>query len=162
MSTSLTFSDYRKPRALLLLGILFLVVVGVGPLIGMTTAPGAWFAGLVKPRFNPPSWVFAPVWFTLYVLIAIAGWRTFLVAPRSTAMVLWVVQMPFNWAWSPVFFLAHAPWLALVIVSGLLLLLCAFVSTAWSEDKISSILFMPYAAWVTFSTYLNLSIASLN
>ena len=52
------------------------------PLIGIATAPADWYAGLAKPPFNPPNWIFAPVWFVLYVLMAIAGWRTFLRAPN--------------------------------------------------------------------------------
>lgn len=62
-------------RVLTLLAFLVLVVGG-GVAIGFTTAPGDWYAGLVKPSFNPPNWIFGPVWTVLYVLIAIAGWRT--------------------------------------------------------------------------------------
>ena len=64
--------DIKQPRALVTLMVFLVVVIGVGAIIGTQTAPGAWYAGLEKPRFNPPNWIFGPVWFTLYVLIAIA------------------------------------------------------------------------------------------
>ncbi len=64
--------------------ILFLVLVlGGGLAIGFLTAPGEWYAGLGKPGFNPPNWLFAPVWMVLYVLIAVAGWRVWRTGPRT-------------------------------------------------------------------------------
>ena len=106
MST-LTFSDLRTPRALGLLALFLAVVIGVGAILGVATAPGEWYAGLQKPPFNPPNWVFGPVWFTLYVLIAVAGWRTFMAGPTSRAMQLWFGQMALNWLWTPVWFSLH-------------------------------------------------------
>ena len=161
MST-LTLSDYRNPRALVLLGAFLLVVIGVGAVIGINTAPGPWYAGLEKPPFNPPNWLFAPVWFTLYVLIAIAGWRTFLAAPQSLAMKLWVAQMLLNWIWSPVFFLGHVLWPAGAIIVAILATILAFIGVTWRRDRTSARLFVPYAAWVAFATLLNLSLAVLN
>ncbi len=95
MST-LALSDYKTPRSLITLGVFLAVVIGVGALIGASTAPGAWYEQLDKPPFNPPNWLFGPVWFVLYVLIAIAGWRTFLSEPRGLGMKLWVGQMLVN------------------------------------------------------------------
>ena len=93
--------------------ILFLLlVVGGGLVIGYLTAPGDWYAQLAKPAFNPPGWVFAPVWTTLYVLIAISGWR---VSRRQeghstrTSIRLWWIQLALNFLWSPVFF-RNAPY----------------------------------------------------
>jgi benzodiazapine receptor len=161
MSTQ-TLSDYRKPRALLLLGAFLLVVIGVGAVIGINTAPGEWYAGLDKPPFNPPNWLFAPVWFVLYVLIAVAGWRTFLAAPQSLAMKLWMGQMLLNWIWSPTFFLGHALWPAGVIIVAILATILAFIAATWRTDRPSALMFVPYAAWVGFATVLNLSLAVLN
>src|SRR5690554_3545525 len=83
----------NSPRSWLTLAVFLAVVIGVGSLIGILTAPGEWYAGLDKPPFNPPNWIFGPVWFVLYVLIAIAGWRTFMRNPGGLAMKLWGGQM---------------------------------------------------------------------
>jgi tryptophan-rich sensory protein len=161
MST-LTFSDLRNPRALGLLALFLAVVIGVGAVIGISTAPGEWYAGLNKPPFNPPNWVFGPVWFTLYVLIAIAGWRTFMTEPNGTAMKLWFGQMALNWLWSPVWFSLHLIWPAFIVILLIDGAVLAFIANRWSRDRLSAALFAPYAAWVLFASLLNLSIAILN
>ena len=72
-----------------------------------------WYAGLVKPSFNPPNWVFAPVWTTLYVLMAFAVWRVLRLrrrtAMRRVGLALFFVQLALNAAWPPIFFGLHAP-----------------------------------------------------
>src|SRR5688572_29520143 len=82
------------------------VVLGGGMLIGSVTQPDAWYVALTKPSFNPPDWIFAPVWAVLYLLIALAGARTF---ERGTGFSLWLGQMVLNFAWAPVFFGLHQP-----------------------------------------------------
>lgn len=138
------------------------VVLGCGMAIGYLTLPGAWYAALAKPSFNPPNWVFAPVWSTLYVLIAVAGWRVFMREPRGPMMTLWLAQMALNFAWSPVFFGAHAIGFALVIIVALLASIVAFIAVAWPRERIAAMLFVPYAAWVGFATLLNLRLWMLN
>lgn len=161
MST-LTFSDLRKPRALGLLALFLVVVMGVGALVGISTAPGEWYAGLNKPPFNPPNWIFGPVWSTLYVLIAVAGWRTFMGEPNGTGMKLWYAQMVVNWLWSPVWFGLHLIWPAFFVILVIDALVLAFIANRWSRDRLSAWMFVPYAAWVLFASALNLSIAILN
>jgi len=146
----------------MVLVLFLLVVIVVGGLIGIANVPGPWYQSLAKPPFNPPNWVFAPVWFTLYVLIAIAGWRTFEAAPRSARMVLWGGQMLLNWTWSPVWFTLHALWPAFAVIAAILLLILAFIASSWRRDRVSAVLFIPYALWVSFASALNLSIALLN
>ncbi len=148
-------------RILLLIGFV-VVVLFVGMQIGIANAPDAWYQALVKPSFNPPNWVFGPVWSVLYVCIAVAGWRTFLSGPRSVEMRLWVLQMVLNWIWSPVWFTLHAPWSAFVIISLIWLVILAFTFRSWRADRISAMLFLPYLAWVSFASVLNFSIAYLN
>jgi tryptophan-rich sensory protein len=105
--------------------------------------------------------VFAPVWTILYVLIAIAGARTF-ARGRGRGFALWLAQLALNFAWSPVFFGLHRPVAALVIVGALLATIVAFIATQWATDRPSALLFVPYAAWVAFATLLNASIVALN
>jgi translocator protein len=161
MST-IALPDYLAPRSLLLLGAFLIVVVGVGAFIGINTAPGDWYAALNKPPFNPPNWLFGPVWFALYVMIAVAGWRIALLAPDGSAMKLWFAQMVLNWIWSPVWFSLHLLWPAFIVIAAMLLLILLFIWQAWRLDRTSAALFIPYAAWVAFAGTLNLSIAVLN
>lgn len=154
--------DYRSPRTLVVTAIFIVLVVGVGAVIGTQTAPDAWYQALAKPPFNPPNWLFAPVWFTLYVMIGIAGARVFLRDPVSPAMMLWGGQMLLNWAWSPTWFSLHLLWPAFAIIIAILALIIAFIVTNWKTDRPSALLFLPYAAWVAFASTLNLSIAILN
>jgi tryptophan-rich sensory protein len=161
MST-VTLSDLRNPRAVGLLVLFLAVVIGIGAVVGISTAPGEWYAGLNKPPFNPPNWIFGPVWFTLYVLIAVAGWRTFMSEPNGIGMKLWYGQMVLNWVWSPVWFGLHLIWPAFVVIVAIDALVLAFIANRWSRDRTSALLFVPYAAWVLFASLLNLSIAILN
>lgn len=153
---------WNTPRSWLILAVFLAVVIGMGSLIGISTAPGEWFASLDKPPFNPPNWLFAPVWTFLYVLIAIAGWRTFLRDPGGPAMKLWFGQMVLNWVWSPVFFTLHWLWPAGVVILAILVLILAFIARSWREDRVAAWLFVPYAAWVGFASILNLTIAIMN
>jgi len=140
----------------------FLVVMlGGGLAIGSVTRPDAWYAALAKPPFNPPNWVFAPVWSLLYVMIAAAGARTYLRGPNG-GLALWAAQVVLNFAWTPVFFGLHRPDLALVIIVALLAVIAAFIAVRWHADRVSAVLFLPYAAWVAFASVLNASLVVLN
>lgn len=157
----------RKRSSMRMTSIISLVlfvalVLGGGTLIGVSTAPGDWYAALAKPSFNPPNWIFAPVWSTLYVLIAVAGWRIWRHARASTAMGLWWLQLVLNFLWSPVFFSAHQIGAALAIIVTLLAAIFGFIVTAWRRDRVAALLFVPYAAWVAFASLLNASILMLN
>ncbi|MGG2477542.1 TspO/MBR family protein, partial [Rhizobium sp. BR5] len=85
-------------------------------LIGVNNVPGEWYQSLQKPFFNPPNWIFGPVWTTLYVLIGIAGARTWISKLMGTRMRLWFTQMVLNFLWSPIFFGMQSPTGALVII----------------------------------------------
>ncbi|NOD99633.1 MULTISPECIES: TspO/MBR family protein [unclassified Ruegeria] len=146
-----------------LIRIAFLVLMlGGGILIGILTAPGDWYAQLSKPAFNPPNWIFGPVWTALYVLIAMAGWRQFEADRSSAAMKLWWAQMGLNFLWSPTFFVLQMPWVAFVVIVALLAVIFVFIARVRNSDPVSALAFLPYCAWVAFATALNLSIAILN
>lgn len=138
------------------------LVLGGGFLLGLLTTPGEWYAGLAKPAFNPPPWLFAPVWTVLYVMIAVAGWRTWQRDRSSLAMTFWWVQLGLNFLWTPVFFTAHMVGLALAIILLLLAAIIGFMAASWRQDRATAWLFLPYAAWVAFATLLNGSIYTLN
>lgn len=140
------------------------VTVGVGLLIGALTRPDTWYAALAKPSFNPPNWLFGPVWTILYVLIGTAGALVWARA-REIGMLplaLWGAQMAANYAWSPTFFGLHRIDLALAIISFLLMAIVAFIAATWRRGRLAALLFVPYAAWVGFATVLNAAFLSLN
>jgi tryptophan-rich sensory protein len=149
-------------RPYLTLALFVVLVLGGGTLIGFMTLPGDWYAELVKPSFNPPNWVFAPVWTLLYLIIAIAGWRTWQRGSRTAPMTAWFIQLGLNFIWSPVFFGAHRIGLALAVIVALLAAILSFIVTAWPRDHVASWLFVPYAAWVAFATLLNAALWHLN
>ncbi|PPJ48102.1 tryptophan-rich sensory protein [Rhizobium sp. KAs_5_22] len=138
------------------------VVVGLGILSGVSNMPGEWYQSLEKPFFNPPPWIFAPVWTALYVMIAIAGARIWLVAPASAAMQIWFAQIALNMLWSPTFFGLQATGLALLLIVALLVAILGFIWKAGPLDRLAGLLFLPYAAWVGFATLLNASIFLMN
>lgn len=154
--------DLRSPRSWAVTVAFIVVVCAVGGVIGVNSTPDAWYQALNKAPWNPPNWIFGPVWFTLYVLIGIAGARTFLRAPSGSAMMLWGGQMLLNWAWSPIWFRLHAPWPAFVVIVTIFALIVAFIAASWRPDRVSAWLFVPYALWVAFASTLNLAIALLN
>lgn len=143
------------------LALFLILVVGGGLAIGYLTLPGPWYAHLTKAEFNPPNWVFGPVWTLLYVMIAIAGWRVWM-RGGGAAMTVWWVALALNFAWSPVFFAAHQIEAALAIIGLLLLAVVVFIALAWRKDRAAAWLFVPYGLWVAFATALNAAIAMLN
>lgn len=142
---------------------LFLIgVVGLGWLIGATNLPGAWYESLHKPPFNPPNWIFAPTWTVLYVLIAIAGWRTWRQEINGLALQLWLAQMLLNFLWSPIVFRLHQLALGLAVIVTMLILILTFIILQRRENRVSALLFIPYALWVAFAALLNYSLYRLN
>jgi translocator protein len=139
-----------------------IAVVTIGILIGITNLPGSWYAQLVKPAFNPPNWVFGPVWTVLYAMIGFVGARTWLARRSKPAMKLWFAQMALNFAWSPLFFGLNLMDAALVVIIGLWISILLFIRTSWKQDRLSAALFLPYLLWVTFATLLNVSLIALN
>jgi benzodiazapine receptor len=130
--------------------------------MGSLTPPDDWFALLNKPAFNPPGWLFVPVWTALYIFIAIVGWRWWQRDRSSTAMRLWYGQLALNFQWSPIFFSAHQIGAALAVILLLLLTILAFICATWRRDQLAGWLFVLYAAWVAFASFLNVTIFALN
>lgn len=144
------------------LGAFIILTLAIGMVIGIVTQPGEWYAALNKPVFNPPNWIFAPVWTTLYALIGVVGWRTWTYRRESAAMRFWFTQMALNFVWSPVFFGLHLPVLALAIIIMTVFAILAFIISSWKSDAASALLFLPYLAWTSFAAVLNAAITILN
>ena len=128
-----------------------------------------WYPTLEKPPFNPPSWVFGPVWSALYVAMATAAWRVWRAKDdgadedavrRSTT--LYGVQLALNSAWSLLFFGLRSPGAALAEIGVLWAAIVAWYRSAGAIDPPSRWLILPYIAWTTFAALLNASIWWLN
>jgi len=127
---------------------------------------GGWYAGLEKPWFAPPNWVFGPVWTTLYLLMGIAlflVWRKGLERPDvRQGVILFGVQLAFNAAWSLIFFGLQSLFAGLVCIVILWVLILATLIQFWKIDRIAGALLIPYIAWVSIATALNYGIMVLN
>lgn len=157
-------SRMRDFCGLLVFLILCFAVSGIS---GIVTADsvGTWYAALNKPFFNPPNWIFAPVWTALYAMMAIAAWRIWRVGGLETAagsLTLFGLQLLLNFLWSMIFFGTHAPGYALAEIIVLLAAIIATMIAFWRHDRFAGLLFAPYAAWVAFATVLNAAIWRLN
>ncbi|MEO7934729.1 MAG: TspO/MBR family protein [Dokdonella sp.] len=141
--------------------VFFVLVAGVALIGGMST-PDAWYAGLQKPSFNPPNWIFGPAWTLLYALMAIAAWRVYRVAGFGLAIGLWLAQLLVNAIWSPLFFAMHRIDLALFDIVLLDVLVIATIAVFFRRDRIAGWLMTPYLAWIAFATTLNAAIWTLN
>ncbi len=140
---------------------------GIGLLGGLWTGSEIprWYRTLTKPSFNPPSWIFGPVWTTLYLLMAIAAWLVFNASAssaRTLGLTLFLVQLALNLAWSWIFFRKHALGAAALEAS---ILWCTIGATTVLFSQVSAPaawLMAPYWAWVTFASVLNATIWHLN
>ena len=149
------------------LGIFLLCTfaVAVSASVFTSSSVNTWYRQLRKPRINPPNWIFAPVWTTLYSLMALSAWLVWRNAgwgAGRVALSLFFVQLSLNGLWSALFFRLHRPGWAVVEI---VLLLAAIILTAIASLPISKLAFcflLPYAAWVAFAGFLNFEIWRLN
>jgi tryptophan-rich sensory protein len=145
-----------------------LVFVFIALLVGATatffTEPAipTWYAGLAKPSFTPPNWVFAPVWTTLYVLMGVAASRVWKQTGFGLEIQAWSAQLGLNFLWSALFFWQHRIGLALADMAALWLLLLATLILFWRRDRLAGLLLVPYLAWTGYAFALNLAIWRLN
>ncbi|MDO3641140.1 TspO/MBR family protein [Mucilaginibacter sp. L3T2-6] len=148
--------------------ISILITLTIGFTASLFTRPqiAGWYSMLNKPSFNPPNWLFAPVWTSLYVMIAIAAYLVWERRDKSRVyvitVIIYVVQLALNFSWSLIFFGAHAILPALIVV--LLLWVSIILNIRWFNkfSTTAAWLLVPYLLWVSFATALNLSIYLLN
>lgn len=144
-----------------------LPVVVVAAIGAAVTAPAidSWYATLAKPSFNPPNWVFSPVWTILYALMALAVFR---ISRDGTdkadrvALQFYSLQLALNLLWSVAFFGLQQPGIALIILTILDLFVLLTLLAFGQRDRLAGYLLLPYLAWVLFATALNIGIVRLN
>ncbi|HLH95670.1 MAG TPA: TspO/MBR family protein [Xanthobacteraceae bacterium] len=150
------------------LAVLASLVVATASLLGqISTYPNLapWYANLAKPWFNPPDWIFGPVWTLLYVLMAFANWRILRLPPssdRTRALSLFFGQLALNAAWSWMFFAAHSALLGLIDIIPQLALIIITAAAFYRIDRIAGLSLIPLAAWVGYAILLNFAIWRLN
>ena len=137
------------------------VASGIG---GFTTAnfKEPWYSEIILPSFNPPSWVFAPVWTTLYVLMSISIWRCWITIFDQKILNIYFVHLFFNATWSIIFFGLHQIELALLNLIIILVFIFVLMKIYLKENKLSFYLTLPYFFWTSYALILNISIALLN
>ena len=143
----------------------WLAVAFTAAAVGGLFLPGDWYAGLQKPAWNPPNWIFGPVWTLLYTMMAIAAWLVWRrggFVRHQKALCLFLLQLCFNALWSPLFFGMHQPMLAFVDLVVLWLLLLGTVAAFWKTSRVAGTMLLPYLAWVTFAGALNWTLWKLN
>ena len=154
----------RDAASLLAFIALCLAVAAAGGAVTASSV-GTWYAGLAKPSFNPPDWVFGPVWTALYLMMAVAGWRVWRrrgVSGVRPALGVWTLQLVLNLCWSLVFFGARLIGAALVEIAVLFAAIVATALLFWRIDRVAGALLVPYAAWVAFAALLNAALWRLN
>lgn len=150
------------------IALAFLPVIAASALAQAVTMPSipTWHADLVKPSFNPPNWVFGPVWTALYLMMAYAAFRI-LSLPRETpgrsaAMTAFYVQMALNAGWSCAFFGLQSTLAGLIVIVPLWLAIAETMRRFLPLDRTAGLLFVPYLAWVSYAAALNAAFWWLN
>jgi len=165
MSVQAVKTPSTEPWRLALALAGWLVLCFAAASLGGLFLPGEWYASLKKPSWNPPGWVFGPVWSTLYAMMAVAAWLVWRRggwAARRRPLTLFLVQLPCNAAWTPLFFGWHRPGLAFVDIVLLWLAIVATVVAFRPVSRAAAWLLAPYLAWVSFAAVLNFTLWRLN
>jgi tryptophan-rich sensory protein len=145
--------------------IAFLLAIAVGGIGGAVTEIGPWYFSLIKPTWQPPDWAFGPIWTLIYITTGIAGvraWRLGDTRQRRLFLIALLINCALNVLWSLLFFKMQRPDLALIEVVTLWLSIVPLILLPLRYSPRSSLLMLPYLAWVSVAAYLNLTIVRLN
>jgi tryptophan-rich sensory protein len=158
-------SQTMKNSLLLIACIGGVIFLGVLPSYFTMDAIQNWHAYLNKPSFNPPNYLFGPVWTLLYTLMGITLYRIIQSTDKTwkqKALLLFGIQFMFNFLWSFIFFGLHQMAWALVDIVFLLIFIVLMVFHLYKQDKVAAYLNLPYVLWVSFATVLNLTFILIN
>jgi benzodiazapine receptor len=144
-----------------------LITVGIGSLGGLFTYPeiASWYAGLQKPSFQPPNWLFGPVWTMLYILMGVSLyliWKQPESELRNKALTVFAIQFTLNFCWSLIFFNQHQIGWALIEIIAMWICILLTIVQFGKLSTLSAWLLVPYISWVSFATILNAAIWKLN
>ncbi len=143
----------------------WLALCFLAPLSSIWARPDSWYAALVKPSWNPPGWVFGPVWTTLYILMAVAAWLVWRRGGwrgQRRALSWFCAQLALNALWTPLFFGLHRIDLALGEILLLWVAILATIGAFARSSRVAAWLLAPYLAWVSFATFLTFTLWNLN
>ena len=121
-----------------------------------------WYSEIILPSFNPPSWVFAPVWTTLYIMMSLAIWRVWIKLSDKKILEIYLYHLFFNATWSVIFFGFHLIELALFNLIIILFFIIKLMRIYFEKERFSFYLMVPYLLWSSYAFILNLTIAILN
>ena len=122
-----------------------------------------WYSMIVKPSFNPPEWVFAPAWITLYIAMSVAIWLIWINPQRKEKIIyIYFIHLIVNASWSIAFFALHQILVSLIIIGLIIFFVAWLIKLYYPINKISALLMIPYIAWLCFAFILNYSIFTLN
>jgi len=144
---------------------IILLITLVAPAIGgyaTSTFKEPWYSEILLPSFNPPSWVFAPVWSSLYLMMSLAVWKIWINTFDTKILKIYFVHMFFNSSWTVVFFGFHQIGLALFNLVIILIFIIILMKEYFRKDKISFYLMVPYISWSSYALILNTAIFILN
>ena len=145
--------------------ILILLITSLASVIGgftTTSFKEPWYSEIILPSFNPPSWVFAPVWTTLYIMMSISIWKIWINSFNSQILKLYFIHLFFNGTWSIVFFGFHQIGLALINLVVILIFIVLLMKSYFRRDRVSFYLMIPYLLWSSYALILNSSIFLYN
>lgn len=140
----------------------FILITFCAPLAGAISPPGDWYASLAKPEWNPPGWIFGPVWTVLYLMMAIAAWLVWRRLGWCRVLWIYLAQLLLNAAWTPVFFGAQEIGLAFAVIVALWVAILFMVVVFLRVSKAAGWMLVPYLAWVSFAAFLNFTLWRLN
>ncbi len=133
--------------------------------LGALCPPDEWYAALRKPSWNPPGWIFGPVWSALYTMMAVAAWLVWKrggFAAQRRPLGVFLAQLALNALWTPLFFGLHWPGVAFAEILLLGLAIAWTITLFWRVQRAAAYLLMPYLAWVSFAAVLNGTLWRLN
>ena len=152
----------KQALALIVILLICFAAAGLGSVATTPNIP-TWYASLTKPSWNPPNWLFGPVWTALYICMTVAAWLVWRQGGARGPLTLFAVQLALNAAWSWLFFGFHLPGAAFVEILVLQAAIAATTVVAfWPKSKAAGILMVPYLAWVAFASVLNFAIWRMN